>query len=87
MRSILNRLGQQPPDRPQPSTSGVRIGRDDHREFDGSSPIPPIQRLAQYRSDEDAYRFEDLKPDSLADYPRVYVFVHGWVPGSKRPRI
>ena len=61
------------------------VGRDDDRTFDGESPIPPIQRLAQYQSatpDSDA-TFRPVESGGLQGTKRVYVFVHGWQPGSR----
>jgi hypothetical protein len=61
------------------------IGRDDHRPFLGESDVPLAQRLTRYSPGETdgPGEFRRLKAGDLADVERVYVFTHGWVPGSK----
>lgn len=63
------------------------MGRDDHRPFDGMSELSELARLARYRPAGPA---GDTAPDlavvqrgDLVDAPRIYVFVHGWQPGSR----
>ena len=60
------------------------IGRDDDRDFSGESPIEPLQRLGRYVPNADGgYSFEPVEAGSLSRNRRVYVFVHGWIPGSR----
>lgn len=64
---------------PSPGLITVTMGRDDHRPFAGDSEIPELRRLVRFRDN----LFEGLEAEDLEDCPRVYVFVHGWVPGSR----
>ncbi len=57
----------------------ITVGRDDHRAFTGESGIADLARLVRFR--DGAY--EAVEAGSLSDCERVYVFVHGWVPGSR----
>jgi hypothetical protein len=72
----------------------IAVGRDDHRPFYGTTELPELQRLARYSPIRSAEEAEGMPPeevgafspvdvDDLEDVPRVYVFVHGWVPGSR----
>ncbi len=73
------------PAEPVRRSNAVTIGRDDHRPFVGESEIPDDSRLVRFRpgSDNQTHTFEQLRPGDLEQVARIYVFVHGWVPGSK----
>jgi hypothetical protein len=72
---------------PEPAPVVVEpvIGRDDHRPFLGESDVPVVHRLTRYAPGEEdgPGEFHRLKPGDLAEVERIFVFSHGWVPGSK----
>jgi hypothetical protein len=58
--------------------TAARIGRSDHRAFLGAQPQTPLARLARFRDGQ----LHAVAPGELAGITDVYVFVHGWTPGS-----
>ena len=70
---------------PAPRPLSPVVGRDDHRPFLGESDVPLEHRLTHYVSgaDDAPGEFRRVAPNDLKDVERIYVFSHGWVPGSK----
>ena len=72
------------PSQPRKSNA-IMVGQDDHRPFIGETDVADLDRLVRYvpNAEDETGSFAPLKAKALEGVERIYVFVHGWVPGSK----
>lgn len=64
--------------RPPAANPEVPLEHDEHTTW-----TDPVRHMLGMQPEPTRGPFRSVELDELADCPRVYVFVHGWVPGSR----